>query len=61
MNARPYKYSPLHKNEIEKQVSELLKARLIATSVSPFAFHYFWCRRRMELGGFVWIIGDSMT
>jgi hypothetical protein len=29
VNARPYKYSPHHKTEIEKQVKELLEAGLI--------------------------------
>jgi hypothetical protein len=37
VNARPYKYSPHHKTEIEKQVKELLEAGLITRSSSPFA------------------------
>jgi hypothetical protein len=37
VNARPYKYSPQHKDEIEKQVKELLAKGLITTSTSPFA------------------------
>jgi hypothetical protein len=37
VNSRPYRYSPLHKNEIEKQVKELLEAGLITHSTSPFA------------------------
>jgi hypothetical protein len=37
MNAMPYRYSPLHKDEIERQVAEFLKACLIAPSVSSFA------------------------
>lgn len=37
VNSKPYRYSPLHKNEIEKQVQELLQSGLITTSVSPFA------------------------
>jgi hypothetical protein len=37
VNARPYKYSSLHKDEIEKQVKELLSAVLITHSTSPFA------------------------
>jgi hypothetical protein len=37
VNARPYRYSPLHKDEIERQVAELLKAGLIVPSVSSFA------------------------
>lgn len=37
MNARPYRYSPLHKDEIERQVKELLTTGFITTSNSPFA------------------------
>lgn len=37
VNSRPYRYSPLHKNEIERQVKELLASGFITTSTSPFA------------------------
>jgi hypothetical protein len=37
INCRPYKYSPQHKTEIERQVKELLQAGLISHSTSPFA------------------------
>jgi len=37
VNSRPYRYSPLHKNEIERQVKELLAAGIITHSTSPFA------------------------
>jgi hypothetical protein len=37
VNCRPYRYSPQHKTEIEKQVRELLMAGLISHSTSPFA------------------------
>ena len=37
VNARPYRYSPLHKDEIERQVREMLSAGLIIPSTSPFA------------------------
>jgi hypothetical protein len=37
VNCRPYKYSPQHKSEIERQVQELLAAGLIEHSSSPFA------------------------
>lgn len=33
----PYKYSPQHKIEIEKQVRELLEPGVITHSTSPFA------------------------
>lgn len=37
VNSRPYRYSPYQKNEIEKQIAEMLQSDLISTSVSPFA------------------------
>lgn len=36
MNARPYRYSPQQKTEIEKQIKEMLKTRVITHSSSPF-------------------------
>jgi hypothetical protein len=37
VNSKPYRYSPLHKDEIENQVKALLAAGLIVRSTSPFA------------------------
>lgn len=37
VNVRPYRYSPLQKDEIERQVAEMLQAGLIVPSISPFA------------------------
>jgi hypothetical protein len=37
VNAKPYRYSPLHKDKIEKQVKTLLQNGLIVASTSPFA------------------------
>lgn len=37
VNCRPYRYSPLQKDEIERQVNEMLKAGLITPSLSLFA------------------------
>jgi hypothetical protein len=34
---RPYRYSPEHKTEIEKQVRKMLEAGIISQSMSPFA------------------------
>lgn len=36
-NSRPYKYVPFQKTEIERQVTEMLKAGIISPSMSPFA------------------------
>jgi hypothetical protein len=37
MNSMPYHYSPLHKDEIERQIKALLEFGLISVSTSPFA------------------------
>lgn len=37
INIRPYRYSDLQKNEIEKLVQEMLQARIIKPSISPFS------------------------
>jgi hypothetical protein len=37
VNCRPYRYSSLQKDEIERQIKEMLQAGLITRSVSPFA------------------------
>ena len=37
MNLRPYRYSHVQKDEIEKLIQELLAAQLIRHSQSPFA------------------------
>lgn len=37
VNSRPYRYSPKHKDEIERQVKELLAVGLTTPSTSPFA------------------------
>jgi hypothetical protein len=41
VNVRPYRYSPLQKDEIERQVQEMLQSGLISRSVSPFAFLFY--------------------
>jgi hypothetical protein len=37
MKSRPYRYSPLHKDEIERQVRHFLQTGLISHSTSHFA------------------------
>jgi hypothetical protein len=37
VNCKPYRYSPQQKDEIEKQVSQMLQADTVIPSLSPFA------------------------
>jgi hypothetical protein len=37
VNCIPYRYSPLQKDKIERQVMEMLRSGLITRSVNPFA------------------------
>jgi hypothetical protein len=36
-NSKPYRYSPMQKDEIERQVSDMLRSGVIAHSMSPYA------------------------
>ena len=46
VNSRPYRYSPHHKDEIERQVKEMLKAGLVVPSTSPFASHVLLIQKK---------------
>jgi hypothetical protein len=46
VNARPYRYSPLHKSEIKRQVAKFLKAGHIVPRVSPFASHVLLVQKK---------------
>jgi hypothetical protein len=37
VNSRPYRYSPLQKDEIERQIAEMIKDGVVTPSMSPFA------------------------
>jgi hypothetical protein len=41
VNIRSYKYSPAQKDEIEKQLAEMLKNGIIKTSQSPYVSSSF--------------------
>lgn len=56
VNIRPYRYSPTQKDEIEKQLAEILQNGIIKHSDSPYASPVLLVRKRMAHGGFVWTI-----
>lgn len=58
VNSKPYRYSPFHKDEIERQVTTLLQAGLITPSTSPFASPVLLVKKKMDPGVFVWTIGS---
>lgn len=58
-NTRPYRYSPAHKDEIERQVSAMLAARIIVPSMSPFASPVLLIqKKKTELGDSAWTTAD---
>lgn len=42
VNSKPYRYSPLQKDEIERQVADMLKAGTITPSLSSFLPLFYW-------------------
>lgn len=42
VNVRPYRYAHYQKEEIEKQVQEMLSSGLVQPSTSPFHHRYCW-------------------
>jgi hypothetical protein len=59
VNAKPYRYSPLHKDEIERQVKSLLSSSLIAPSSSPFASPILPVQKKDGTWHFLWITEGS--
>jgi hypothetical protein len=46
VNVRPYRYSPHQKNEIEKQVNEMMHSGVIQLSSNPFASLVFLVKKK---------------
>jgi hypothetical protein len=57
LNVRLYRYSPHQKNEIERQVSEMLRSGVIQLISSPFASSVLLVTKKIGHGTYVWTIG----
>jgi hypothetical protein len=57
-NLRPYRMSFSQKNTIEALIQEMLKNAEIRPSKSPFSSPVILVRKKTNLGGFVWTLGD---
>ena len=56
VSARPYRYTPQQKDEIQRLIREMLCMGIIRPSTSPLC----WCARKTGLDNFVLIIDSSM-
>lgn len=54
VNSKPYRYTPLQKDEIERQVAKIIKSGLVTTSLSPLPLRFCWSVRKTALNAFVW-------
>lgn len=59
MNVHPYRYAHFQKEEIEQQIEEMLKKRLIRPSTSPFSTPVLLVKRTGR-GGFALITDPLM-
>lgn len=60
INIRPYRYTPEQKDEIEAQVKEMLRLRLIVPSNSPFSSPVLLVKKKDQTWRFALTSGTSM-
>jgi hypothetical protein len=60
VNSRPYRYTPAQKDEIEKQVKEMLQNGVISLVLVHSPHQYSWSRKRMDPGDSALTIGGSI-
>lgn len=58
VNQRPYRYAVQQKNEIDKMIQELLQARTVQPSSSPYVSPVVLVKKKDTLGGYVLTTGS---